>query len=217
MLGWMMKRAQWPRAPLLVGFVLAEPIERNFWLAYQLHGWSWLQKPIVIGLILVVVVHIALTFRRALAARRVATAAGEAPAHAEGGLRPDIGLLLAAAAAAMFAGAIWLSFDLAFDSRLVPLLAAMPGLLAALALVAGRLRGDVPAVAWPPQREAQQLVLLGAGIAAIPLAGFLPALGGYLVAMLWTCSTLRFLIVPYVAAILAAAYGLSRAFNIPVP
>ena len=217
MLGWLMKRAQWPRAPLLVGFVLAEPIERNFWLAYQLHGWSWLKKPIVIGLILVVVVHIALTFRRALAARKAEAAAGEAPVHAEGGLRVDIGLLLAAAAAAMFAGAIWMSFDLAFDSRLVPLLAAAPGLLAALTLVAGRLRGDVPAVPWPPQREAQQLVLLGAGIAAIPLAGFLPALGGYLAVMLWTCSTLRYLIVPYVAVIVAAAYGLSRAFNIPVP
>jgi hypothetical protein len=47
--------------------------------------------------------------------------------------------------------------------------------------------------------------------------GFLPALGIYLVAMLWTCSRLRLLIVPYVATILVAAYGLSRAFNIPVP
>src|SRR5690606_12216267 len=61
--GWLMKRAQWPRAPLLVGFVLAEPIERNFWLAYQLHGWNWLKSPIVIGLIGVVIVHFALTFR----------------------------------------------------------------------------------------------------------------------------------------------------------
>jgi hypothetical protein len=75
----------------------------------------------------------------------------------------------------------------------------------------------VAAVDWPPNREAGQLALLGAGIAAIPLAGLLPALGGYLTVMLWTCSTLRWLIAPYVAAILAAAYGLSRAFNIPLP
>ncbi|HEX5779677.1 MAG TPA: tripartite tricarboxylate transporter permease [Xanthobacteraceae bacterium] len=214
--GWLMKRAQWPRAPLLVGFVLAEPIERNFWLAYQLHGWTWLKSPIVIALIGVVILHVALTFRRALAARKLATAADQ-PVREKTSLTPDIGLLLAAAATGLFGAAILMSFDLAFDSRLVPLLAAVPGLIAALAVATSRLRGDTAPVAWPPRREATQLALLGCGIAAIPLTGFLPALGGYLTVMLWTCSTLRFLIVPYVAVIVAAAYGLSRAFNIPVP
>lgn len=213
--GWLMKRAQWPRAPLLVGFVLAEPIERNFWLAYQLHGWNWLKSPIVIGLIGVVIVHFALTFRRAWAARKAAAPAAEPTPQA--GRRIDLGLLLAIAAAALFVAGLWLSFDLAFDSRLVPTLAIVPGVAAATAVIVARLRGDSAAVDWPPRREASQLLLLGAGITAIPLAGFLPALGGYLAAMLWTCSTLRWLIVPYVAAILAAAYGLSHAFNIPVP
>lgn len=133
------------------------------------------------------------------------------------GRRVDLGLLLAVAVAALFIAGLWLSFDFAFDSRLVPTLAIVPGVAAATAVIVARLRGDSAAVDWPPRREASQLVLLGAGIAAIPFAGFLPALGGYLAAMLWTCSALRWLIVPYVAAILAAAYGLSRAFNIPVP
>jgi hypothetical protein len=110
-----------------------------------------------------------------------------------------------------------MSLDLAFDSRLVPMLAAIPGLIAALALTVARVRGESPSSAWPPRSEAIQLVVLGAAIAAILLVGFLPALGIYLVAMLWTCSRLRLLIVPYVATILVAAYGLSRAFNIPVP
>jgi TctA family transporter len=216
-LGWLMKRAQWPRAPLLVGFVLADPIERNFWLAYQLHGWNWLKSPIVLALIGVVIAHFALTFRKTLAAREAAVARGAQPVRHGGGFSPELGFLMALLAAVLFAAALVKSLDLAFDSRLVPMLAAVPGLIAALALVVARIRGDTPSAAWPPRRETAQLALFGGAVTAIPLAGFLPALGIYLIVMLWTCSTLRFLIVPYVAAILAAAYGLSRAFNIPVP
>jgi putative tricarboxylic transport membrane protein len=213
-LGWLMKRAQWPRAPLLVGFVLTDPIERNFWLAYQLHGWSWLKSPIVIGLIVVVAVHIALTVRRGIAARK-------APIEQEGvslsgavGRRLDLGLLLATGALVLFIGGIVLSLNLAFDSLFVPMLAAIPGLVAALALLLMRLRGRMPAVPWPPREDAKQLGLLGASIAAIPIAGFFPALATYLVVMLWSRSSLRLLILPYAAVIVAIVYGLSKAFNL---
>jgi TctA family transporter len=221
-LGWLMKRAQWPRAPLLVGFVLTEPIERNFWLAYQLHGWSWLRGPIVIALIAVVVIHIAVTFRRALAAgntRAAASPAVPAPSAPSGarGLRLDLDLLLALGAAVGLAAAIVRSVDFAPDSRLVPLLAAVPGLLAALALLAAHLQKRTSPSPWPPRSEVIQLSLLGAGLAAIPLAGFLPAVAAYLSVMLWMRTNLRWLLAPYAAAITAAAYGLSKAFNIPLP
>jgi hypothetical protein len=109
------------------------------------------------------------------------------------------------------------SLAFAPDSRLVPLLAAVPGLAAALALVAARLRGRQAAGRWPPRSEVVQLALLGAGIAAIPLAGFLPALAVYLLAMLRTRTRLRLALVPYAGAITAAAWGLSKAFNLPLP
>ena len=217
MLGWLMKRAQWPRAPLLVGFVLTDPIERNFWLAYQLHGWNWLKSPIVIGLIVIVGVHVALTIRRAAASRSAAQSPPATVSLAAGDPRIDLGLLLAVGAAALFAGGIAMSLKLAFDSLLVPMLAAIPGLLAALALIAMRLRGSVAATPWPKYEETKQIGLLGAGLAAIPFAGFFPALGAYLVAMLWSRSNLRLLIVPYAAAILLAVYGLSKGFRIALP
>jgi putative tricarboxylic transport membrane protein len=217
-LGWLMKRAQWPRAPLLVGFVLTDPIERNFWLAYQLHGWNWLKSPIVVGLIVIVGIHVALTLRRAAASR---SAAQSTPARtvslAAGDPRIDLGLLLALGAAALFAGGIAMSLKLAFDSLLVPMLAAIPGLIAAVALIAMRLHGSVAAAPWPKDTEVKQIGLLGAALATIPFAGFFPALGAYLVAMLWSRSNLRLLIVPYAAAILLAAYGLSKGFRIPLP
>jgi hypothetical protein len=181
-----------------------------------LHGWNWLKSPIVIGLVVVVAIHIGLTFRRSVVARDTQSAPKKA-ATASGNRSVDLGLLLALAATALFAGGIGLCGRLAFDSLLVPMLAAIPGLTAALMLVGMRLRGASPSVPWPPHEEAKQLGFLGAGIAAIPFTGFFPALGVYLAVMLWTRSRLRLLIVPYVAAILATAYGLSRAFNIPVP
>ncbi|HEY6630349.1 MAG TPA: tripartite tricarboxylate transporter permease [Rhizobiaceae bacterium] len=48
-------RWNWPRVPLLLGLVLGDHAERYLFLSHSLHGWSWLQRPIVIGLAIVVV------------------------------------------------------------------------------------------------------------------------------------------------------------------
>jgi putative tricarboxylic transport membrane protein len=218
-LGWLMKRAQWPRAPFLVGFVLTDPIERNFWLAYQLHGWSWLKGPIVLGLIAVVVLHIFVTARRAWCARKekeaVSTAGAEAAQAAALSLSP--GLVLSLASLAVFGLGIWLALDYATDSRLVPLLAAIPGLAATLLVLQQYLCARKAEPGWPPLKEVQQIGFLAVAILAIPFTGFVPALAVYLVALLWTCTRLGFWSLPYAAAVTAAVYGLSRAFNIPLP
>ena len=222
-LGWLMKRAQWPRAPFLVGFVLTDPIERNFWLAYQLHGWSWLKGPIVLGLIAVVAVHIIVTARGALRARReteaAAVLAGSAPAAhvSAANFAFNPGLALALAALAVFGSGIYMAFEFAPDSRLVPLLAAIPGLGATSFVLLHYLRAQRPEPGWPPLAEIKQILLLAACITTIPFTGFIPALAIYLVVLLWTCTRLRFWSLPYAAAVTAAAWGLSRAFNIPLP
>jgi TctA family transporter len=217
-LGWWMKRAHFPRAPLLVGFVLADPIERNFWLAYQLHGWSWLQRPIVLALIAVVAIHLAVTSRRAYLGN-AARAAAPADATAAAAPRPafDSGLIFALGACALFAAAIWKSFEFAPDSRLVPLLAAIPGLLAGIAVVVAHVRGRAAAADWPPRSELPHLGLLAAVIFAIPQIGFLVAVGAYLTILLWIRTNLRWLLLPYVALIVASAWSLIRLLNMPLP
>ena len=222
-LGWLMKRAHFPRAPLLVGFVLADPIERNFWLAYQLHGWTWLKAPIVLGLFALVALHLTLTFRRAYVAKkssaRTSAAAPPAPKPTQPSQsnRIDLSLVLALGAAVLFTAGIILSFDFDVDSRLVPLLAAVPGLAAALFILVSHLRGRTPAIAWPSRSEAVQIGLFAAAIAAIPLIGFLAAVAAYLVVLLWTRTSLRLLLIPYAAAIVLGAYGLSRVINLSLP
>ncbi|QJQ97231.1 tripartite tricarboxylate transporter permease [Halomonas sp. PA5] len=56
--GWLLKTYDWPRAPVLIGFVLAPSIERYLTISASRYGWSWLADPIVlvIGALAVAVV-----------------------------------------------------------------------------------------------------------------------------------------------------------------
>ena len=49
LLGWVMKRVEWPRPPLLLGLVLGGLIERYLFISYQRYEFEWLTRPIVIG------------------------------------------------------------------------------------------------------------------------------------------------------------------------
>lgn len=53
-LGLIMKRLDWPRAPLLIGFVLSEATERYLWISMDRFGFSWLLHPgvVVLGIII---------------------------------------------------------------------------------------------------------------------------------------------------------------------
>ncbi len=57
-LGWLMKHAGWARPPLLIGFVLAEPVERYLHISVSRFGFSWLSHwlVIVIGVCIIAVV-----------------------------------------------------------------------------------------------------------------------------------------------------------------
>ena len=99
----------------------------------------------------------------------------------------------------------------------MPLLAAVPGLAAALFVLSSHLRRRTPAIAWPSRSEAVQIGLFAAAITAIPLIGFLTAVAAYLVVLLWTRTSLRLLLIPYAAAIVLGAYGLSRVINLSLP
>ena len=52
-LGWLMKRVDWPRPPLLLGLVLGGLLERYMFISFQRYGADWLARPIVIGVFLV--------------------------------------------------------------------------------------------------------------------------------------------------------------------
>lgn len=53
--GWIMKRLNWPRPPLVLGFVVGETFERYLFISTQLYGWQWLLRPVVIVILMGVV------------------------------------------------------------------------------------------------------------------------------------------------------------------
>jgi putative tricarboxylic transport membrane protein len=55
LLGWVMKQLDWPRAPFLIGFVLATSAERYLWISMSRYGFGWLTHPgvILIGSIII--------------------------------------------------------------------------------------------------------------------------------------------------------------------
>jgi hypothetical protein len=117
----------------------------------------------------------------------------------------DLQFLLALAAGIAFAAAIVASFDYREDSRLVPLLAAVPGLICAIILLV------------PHLRNRMLIGLFIATIAAIPLVGFYPAVAAFVLVLLAPRTSLRWMLVPYTAALIAATWGLSKILNLSLP
>jgi TctA family transporter len=58
-LGFFMRRHGWPRPALLLGLVLGEKMEMYLWLSYTRYGFEWLTRPMVIGLIVLLVASVA--------------------------------------------------------------------------------------------------------------------------------------------------------------
>ena len=141
-LGWLMKHGGWPPAPSRVGFVLSGPMEREFWLANQIHGWSWLTRPGVLIIGSIIVIPLVLSAWRWVRTRKTPGAAGPGDEDAD---PPDdnrgIALALAAVAFAMFAYALWEMFTFNPASRLMPALAIVPGLPLMLWLLVRGIRG----------------------------------------------------------------------------
>ncbi len=55
MIAWVLRRAEFPLPPLLIGFVLSTSIERNLFVSVTRFGWSWLYSPgvLIIGAVAV--------------------------------------------------------------------------------------------------------------------------------------------------------------------
>ncbi len=49
-LGWILKRMQWPRPPLILGVVLGDIVERYMFVSIDLFGFDWIWRPVVIAM-----------------------------------------------------------------------------------------------------------------------------------------------------------------------
>jgi len=197
LVGWLMKQADWPRAPVLVGFVLAAPMEQYFWLTTQIHGWRWLLRPgvLIIASFIVVPLFIQLAQRwRGRRSERIEESANPRSTTSAQHGTTFTRCVLASLAVPLFAYALWETMQFSPSSRLLPLLAIVPGLALAIFILGRelwRLKTHVEEFRFDATDEYGVIlgfVVYGIGIA---LLGFNIATIGFLAWVLFTCAKMR--------------------------
>lgn len=144
--GFFLKTTGMPRAPFLIGFVLAIPMERYYYLTANLYdGASWMLRPGVLVFAAVLVVPVLWSLLKRLRGTTGQADDGHRDEHEavevdvddlEGSMAgTSWSAALAVAAVVVFAGAFWVSGSFSEEARLMPRLVATCGLLVALALV----------------------------------------------------------------------------------
>jgi TctA family transporter len=68
-LGWIMKQLEWPRPPLILGFVLGDIFERYMFISVARYGAQWLTRPLVVALLALAMVGLLRPFWQDLKAR----------------------------------------------------------------------------------------------------------------------------------------------------
>ncbi|MGJ7459304.1 tripartite tricarboxylate transporter permease [Halomonas sp. RA08-2] len=67
LVGWLMKRVHWPRAPLFLAFILAPLVEQYYFISTNIHGWSWTTRPVVAVLLAITVLFLLGVFVKRMA------------------------------------------------------------------------------------------------------------------------------------------------------
>ena len=212
LVGWLMKQADWPRAPALVGFVLAEPMEQYFWLSNKLHGLSWLIRPGVLIIAALILMPILIQMFKTLTSKKARDVAHNQRASiilpSE---RNDLlsSLVLAFGVSVVFIASFIAMFDFDPESRLLPSVAIIPGgVFAIIALFkAIKSLGNKNDIYVNPELIFILAVLIYVG--AMWMFGFDMATLGLVAWMLFFCAKLRLVAgVLYGSVVIAFAYSL---------
>lgn len=138
-IGYLMKRGGWPRPPVVLAFILGAIMENSFLISMNIHqGVGWMTRPIVLGILAVVVITILASMRRNQAA------VGKIEKEDAQSSIDEIPLLSMVLGVFFFAvlafAALW-SLQWSYSVRLFPMAAATIGsVLAAGALIQGHFR-----------------------------------------------------------------------------
>ena len=189
LVGWAMKHADWPRAPALVGFVLADPMEQYFWLSNQIHGWSWLARPGVIIIILLLVTPLLYRWWKARNVLADSSSTDDSADANTGDVRVNFSLSLVLLA--VFVWAFVSSLEFSPDSRLLPWLALLPGIPTFALLVYQSSKKLGLSEKTAALSEIPYLLALGVYVLGIYLFGFHLATVPFVAWMLFGCAGSR--------------------------
>ena len=128
--GWFMKQQGWPRAPLILGFVLGGMVERYLFISVARYEWAWLGRPLVMLLLGIAVLTVAGPAIRGL--RHPRSMKFGLPALAP---RLTVSAIMSFGLAAMFTLALIDSADWRFEARIGPQIILSIALACALAVL----------------------------------------------------------------------------------
>lgn len=218
LLGWAMSASGWPRAPLLIGFVLSGPMERYFVITANLYGWGWLARPgvLIIGAILVA------PFAWGLWSylRREKPSGGPQASTVQ---RSGLDLAVIAAYLLIFGVALVEMRGYPSGARFLPAMASVPGIALVLAQFVRWLRGRSGTAEEPLLAVELRSGLLGFGalaafLLAIAAVGFHAAAAAMMLAFALGVARMRPLAgVLYTAAVIGFFAGLGVMLGIYWP
>lgn len=196
--GWTMKQMSWPRAPLMLGFVLGEIFERYLWISINTSismegsAYTWIYRPVVIGIIALVVWSFFQGVRPLLKQLFWKSGPGSIELCAPRVTPNSVFSLLIMTVLSLL---LWLAQDFAVNDRVVPMISLALALVFTFTSFIGstftRQRGkeesivDSLGVGWPLKFARVSLWIAGFTL-AIKLIGFLPAILVFLLTfMIW--------------------------------
>jgi putative tricarboxylic transport membrane protein len=131
-IGFFMKRGDWPRPPLILALVLGPILERSFQISTRIHeGPGWLARPIVIVLMLIIFATVFLAIR-GIARDKLA---GKIPVGDASDSNPAVSLPISIMLFGLFVWAGFMSLNWPPPVHQFPLLITVPGALLSLAVV----------------------------------------------------------------------------------
>jgi TctA family transporter len=150
--GMIMVRLNWPRPPLILGMVLGPLVEKNLFISYSRYEFSFLLRPVLVGIILVGLAIVVIPYARPWLLKRLAMrdavaggleggdevpeAGGQfSPGSAEGQgqqVAPRADFVLRLVVLAMIAWMVWEARGWPTRASLFPLTIGIPGLALAV-------------------------------------------------------------------------------------
>ena len=196
--GYAMKLTGFPRAPLLIGFVLALPLERYYFLTASLYdGFAWMERPLVRVLLAVLLLPLLAMGVRAVLRRGRPREAPVEDEDEEPYRATYLPTAVAAVLLALFVGAFVLAGGFAPNARLMPNLVCIIGIAFAsfalvrevLRLVRNRARGRL----WDDnlRTTAVSFVWIGLFLALLAGLGVLLAAAVFVPLFLWRVAEVR--------------------------
>ncbi len=241
--GFTMKVTGWPRAPLLIGFVLSGPLERYFWLTVNLYPQClpvipsdivcvpiWLARPAVIVIGLLLLSPFVWGAARALRQRREGRERAAPTRWA-----PGLGTIVSVGLLALFAYAWLEARGFLLGASLMPLAVAILGTILCAVQIIQEVRGrsipvgdedeveeeDAAAADSPDVRRRRaflQLASIAACIALIWIIGFQVAAAVWVFAFMLTMGRMRWpRAILYAAFTVVALELLARVLSVRLP